>query len=173
MQDNSKDNNLIIAIKNLTADSILFNNIAGTTEVYTKESIEQQLKIILSEVEELVTAFKSETPVSVAAEAVDVVVTVLGLLQKLNNAGIDVPEITDRIGQKNLDKFPDVSQVTLVNDTIKDYADKGITVAPSINLGKYVIRDSNGKVRKALGFTPVVLDDCTTDELRFGFPSLQ
>lgn len=168
-----KDAELKQAISNLTEDSLAFNVIASTAYTYTKESIEQQLKIILSEVEELVTAFKSETPVDVAAEAVDVVVTVIGLLQKLNNAGIDVPEIAERIGSKNLDKFPDVSQVTLVNDTIKDYADKGVTVAPSINLGKYVIRDSNGKVRKVLGFTPVVLDDCTTDELRFGFPSLQ
>lgn len=165
------DNEMQALFADLSDNSCLFNEIAGTSEDYSKEAIESQLKIILSEVEELVTAFNEETPTDVAAEAVDVVVTVIGLLQKLNNAGIDCYTIAKRIGEKNLEKFP--SSLALVEASIKDYTDKGIKVTAVANTeyftGKYVIRDEHGKVRKPLGFTKVNLSDCGSKELQYGF----
>ena len=125
-------------LASLSDDSCLFNDIGGTSDDCSKEAIESQLKIILSEVQELVTAFNEETPTDVAAEAVDVVVTVIGLLQKLNNAGIDCYTIAKRIGEKNLEKFP--SNVALVEATVKDYADKGIKVTAVANTGYFPVK---------------------------------
>lgn len=162
-------------LASLSDDSCLFNDIAGTSEDYSKEAIDNQLKIILSEVQEMVTAYNEETPVDLAAEAVDVVVTVIGLLQKLNNAGIDCYTIAKRIGEKNLEKFP--TSIALVEATVKDYADKGIKVTAVANTNhfpvKYTIRDEHGKTRKPLGFTKVNLSDCGSKELQYGFISKQ
>lgn len=169
------DNEMQAMLADLSDNSCLFNDIAGTSDDCSKEAIESQLKIILSEVQELVTAFNEETPTDVAAEAVDVIVTVIGLLQKLNNAGIDCYTIAKRIGEKNLEKFP--SNLALVEATVKDYADKGIKVTAVANTEhfpvKYIIRDEHGKVRKPLGFTKVDLSDCGSKELQYGFISKQ
>jgi MazG nucleotide pyrophosphohydrolase domain len=161
---------LAAAIAKLTNDSLKFNDISGSSDTYTHTSVEQQLRMMLSEVEELVTAFKTERPINVAAEAVDVIVTVIGLLQKLNNAGMDVSNVAGLIADKNLEKFPKVGQVTLVNDTIKDYDSRGITVVATSNNGHYAIKDTNGKCRKPLGFTPVDLSVVEKGQIADCFP---
>lgn len=170
-----KDYYLERAITDLTFDSCMFNNIAGTSDDYSKQALENQLKLILSEVQELVDAFNGEAPINVAAEAVDVAVTTIGLLQKLNNAGIDIQEVTKRIGVKNLEKFP--LDITEVNRTVSDYESKGVkTTVSSTNtdgITRYVIRDTNGKVRKPIGFTSVNLNGLTPINLKYGFVDKQ
>ena len=163
---------LVSAIEYLADKSCLFNDISGSSNNCTHTAVKQQLQMVLSEVQELVNAFNSEQPVNVAAEGVDVVVTVVGLLQKLNNAGLDVSTVAKMIAEKNLEKFPTVSQVSLVNRTITDYASKGITVKPTINQGYYAIKDQDGKCRKPLGFEPVDLSSVNKGEVTDCFPVL-
>jgi NTP pyrophosphatase (non-canonical NTP hydrolase) len=172
MTNNKKQLNfkLTAAIAKLTNDSLKFNDISGSSDSFTHTSVEQQLRMILSEVGELVKAFKTEQPINVAAEAVDVIVTVIGLLQKLNNAGMDVSSVAGLIADKNLEKFPTVNQVSLVDRTISDYASKGITVVATSNNGHYAIKDTNGKCRKPLGFTPVDLSTVEKGQLKDCFP---
>ena len=163
---------LVSAIEYLADKSCMFNDISGSSSNFTHTAIEQQLKMVLSEVDELVKAFNSEQPVNVAAEAVDVIVTVVGLPQKLNNAGLNTADVAYLIADKNLEKFPTVSQLSLVNRTIADYASKGITVKPTINQGHYAIKDQDGKCRKPLGFEPVDLSSVNKGELTDCFPVL-
>lgn len=166
-------NSFLDSISYLTEKSLTFNDFSFASKDYSSEAVENQLKIILSEVQELVDAFKNETPINVAAEAVDVIVTTIGLLQKLDNAGLDVSKVTELIADKNLEKF--TTNPEDAHNTVKYYEKQGVWTNVFFNkdFGVYSVLDSNGKIRKPIGFISVKLDDVALGNLQYSFPKKQ
>lgn len=140
--------------------SYLFNDISGASKETSYEAIEAQLVLVKEEVKELADAVEQMEAAEVMAEAIDVLVVTMGLLQKLEALGFDVDKACQRIGQTNLTKFP--TSLTVVDESVKMYEGIGVKVTPTFDFtcDRWVLRDENGKVRKPVGFKKATFDDC-------------
>lgn len=127
-----------------------FNEIASQLNNPNKDSIALQLDLIQEEYLEGVEAYDKEDRVELLDSAVDMWVVVSGLLQKLEVMGYDVEEALKRVTDNNLTKFADMGQLTV---------QEGFTQTYNKKHKMYVLKDSNGKVRKYPWYKPVNLSD--------------
>ena len=148
-------------IKEFTSKCYLFNKVAGKDNLFDKQSIQEQIDLIKEEVKETQEGLDNNDLVELADGAIDVLVTTLGLIQKLENLGTDMNKAAKIIADNNLSKFTKDWQV--VESTIQHYKEKGELVYPTFyneeNL--YAIkRIIDNKVMKPVGFVSADLSSC-------------
>jgi len=161
---NMKFNQKISALDQLFIDTEQCCNIAGQTQSVDIESKLQQFDIIQEEVKELLTAIGNHDLTEQLDACVDTLVTVFGFMLKLQQQGADLDKAMIKTGANNLTKFPidrDVAEAT-----IQKYKNKGINVGISFNpmYNRWVIKDTNGKYKKPVGFVDNDLTDCFIKE---------
>lgn len=138
----------------------MFNEIAGNFEGDMEELVDNQLGYVFEELCETITALENKDAVGLLDGAVDGWVTLVGLLQKLEAAGFNVAEAIRRVDENNLSKCPphSASGGKVVYDTLTKNQTWSVTLNDKYQ--KYVIKDTEGKVRKPISFEPVNLSDC-------------
>ena len=145
--------------------SLQFNAISGADKETDIKSIDKQLGFVLDEARELkdavnnyYLAFTEEG--EIVKEALDVLVTVVGLLQKMQNRGYDIEAAANEVGANNLSKYP--KQHTDAMQSLQDLAKQGVNAYVAFNpvYNCYVIRDvETGKVRKPSNYVKVNSDN--------------
>jgi len=142
--------------QDLYEDVCTFNRLAGKDTATTKEDLLRQVRLIQEELDETRTAIEQDNPVEILDGAVDVAVTLFGLMQQLENSGYDVDGASAVTADNNLSKFVYSS----------DFADKTleylIELEPYMQFRieehqdgfnrVYVIKDQFDKVRKPLSY---------------------
>lgn len=152
-------------LQNLVNMSLQFNAISGADKETDIKSIDKQLGFVLDEARELkdavgnyYLAFTEEG--EIVKEALDVLVTVVGLLQKMQNRGYDIEAAANEVGANNLSKYPNLhSDAT---QSLQDLAKQGVNAYVAYNpvYNCYVIRDvETGKVRKPSNYVKVNSDN--------------
>ena len=131
-----------------------FNDLAGNLEDVKPNSIAAQLDFIQEEYLETVEAFDLKDDKELLDGAIDIFVTSVGLLQKLEAAGFNVKEAMQRVDQNNLSKFLRYDQEVMDNKHFK------WTMKFNDKYQRWVLKDALGKVKKPLNFKPVEIGDC-------------
>lgn len=147
----------VVKLRNLTYIS---NEISGQHTKLSQEDFRNQMEIIRSEFQETVDAIEEKNNVELLDGAVDLLVTVFGLIRKLDEAGFDTARAMQKVGMNNLTKFP--TSLTVVDDSVKMYADKGVSIRPvfSHHYDRWALLDEGDKYKKPVGFKDVDLSDC-------------
>ena len=153
-------------LNNFKKDQDDFNIISGQADNTSPLDIKNQLDLIKEEVFELDTDIQTLNFEGIVGETVDVLFTALGLVQKLENKGINMKKAMKIIAEANLSKFP-----LLYSDAEESeefYKNKGINVKVSYNedYEVYVIKDENDKVRKSVNFVKADVSSCVPEELK-------
>ena len=94
-----------------------FNTISGSAQKTSAVDIMNQIKLMQEETEETTEAYKQGDITGVLDGCVDVLYVTLGLLQKLQNAGVDTEGAMKQVAQDNLKKFP--KRVKEVTDSLR------------------------------------------------------
>lgn len=128
-----------------------FNDIAENYNNVDEFSIDNQISFIFSELTETITAFEAKDAVEVLDGACDVLVTTVGLLQKLEAAGFNVSEAIKRVNANNMSKY--------IPDGQSRQFDSEFTARLNPKHNVWVIRDNSRKIRKPNNFMPVSLTD--------------
>jgi hypothetical protein len=138
-------------------DADMFNDISGSSTACTKKDIGNQIALMQEEVQETYDAYLNGDMVETLDGCIDTLYVTLGLLQKLNNLGIDTEGAMRKVAYDNIQKFP-ISEM-VAEETIKMYSEKGVEVISKYDVlhNAYVIKDMNDKVKKPLGFIPTDL----------------
>lgn len=145
------------------------NEIPGTLDKARKSKtneefkaiLQNQIKIIQSELQETIDAIEANDALEVLDGACDTFVTVAGLLQ-LVDSRINAREALLEVCANNLTKFISVfdpNKDQIVKDTIEKYSKDGITVKAVVNQQYNMIAfiDDNGKYRKPSNYKAVDL----------------
>lgn len=135
-----------------------FNEFAGNNYKLSKKDFEAQYKCLVEEVNEIGEGLETGNLEEVLDGVVDVLVVATGLAHKLEAFGINVGEAVCRITENNLSKFPEYTTKEAL-ETVKLYSDKSESVIASDIMGKLVVKDLNGKIRKPASFVSVDLSD--------------
>lgn len=139
----------------------LLNSLIGNPEYHPStdeffNSVANQIGIVQEEVSEALDEAVDQDLEKLTKEVADVMVTSIGLLQKLQRSGVPIDEVLDRICEANLRKFhrdPDEA-----NKTVEFYNEKGIEtfvrVVTLTNGEEYyaVIRVTDNKMLKPYNF---------------------
>ena len=141
-----------------------FNCIAGKLEYpVQRKTLKNAVERIEEELNELrYKGVLDENPKEILDGIVDVLVTAFGFAQLLERNGYNVARAMRKIAHNNLTKFVDDSQIA--QDTVKMYADKGEECYVKNDLDKFVVlRKSDDKVMKPIGYISVDINDCLPD----------
>ena len=146
------------------AEVFKFNSVAGNLDKpATYKQLEAQLKLVQEELTEtLDKGIISEDNVEIVDGACDMLVTLFGFVQMLERSGYDVVGAMEAVCENNNTKFiNDISSAAnVVNNSVRFYdEEKNERVSFSYNEAwkVFVLKDSNGKVRKPLGYESVCL----------------
>lgn len=137
-------------------DVCTFNRIAGKDFSTSKEDLLRQVLLIQEELNETRHAIEQDNPVEILDGAIDVAVTLFGLMQQLENSGYDVDVASLVTANNNLLKF--VASKELAEQTAEHLRakEKGMTFRveeyESASGKLYVIKDQFDKVRKPIGY---------------------
>lgn len=146
-------------ILDLFNDTDKFNHIAGAYNDLSRESFNNQLKIIQEEYEEFVEGHNTKDLVETVDGLVDALITLFGYQRKMQERyNIDFSAIMQKIAENNLSKFLPGDSSALVSETLASYLDKGQHVISEYNseYDVFVIRDAvTKKVKKPINFVPV------------------
>lgn len=147
-------------------DQDAFNLISGQSGKTSYEDIKNQLDLVKEEVFELDADVQTLNFEGIVGETVDVVFTILGLVQKLENKGINMLKAMEIVAKANLSKFPAV--YSDVKESEEFYKNKEIPVKISYNehYGVFVIKDENDKVRKSVNFVKADVSECIPSKLK-------
>jgi hypothetical protein len=150
-------------------DCYLFNKVAGKALQVTHSDLSEQFKLIVEELKETCDGLATNNPEEVLDGTIDVLVTTFGLLQKLENLGVDVNKAMFKTADNNLSKFPQSESIAI--DTVQMYESQDVTVTVEYysEFDRFVIKDENGKVKKPVGFISNDLKDCLPEELQTTF----
>jgi hypothetical protein len=143
--------------------TLMFNSIAGQLQSITQASLDHQAKLCLDEAIEL-TESKTDK-VNALKEAIDVLVTAFGYLQKLEEAyGCDTGLAMNIVNGNNLSKFAETAEDLI--PSVRMYMDKGIKVDVQYDneSGLYCLKDESGKVRKPDWYEDADLSICFPTE---------
>lgn len=146
-------------------DCYLFNDLAGKSRQSTWKDLQAQYDLIQEETSEILEGIENRDIIEVLDGAVDVLVVTIGLLQKLQSKGIDVSLALKLVAENNLSKFTE--DKSSAEDTVEQLKMQGIEASAEYQpfFDVYVIKDTNGKVRKPIDFESVYLLDCVPSEL--------
>jgi hypothetical protein len=159
MQDNYN-------ISDFQMDCYAFNEIAGKHNKTTLKDIEFQYKLILEETKEIKDkGIDHNNAKEVVDGVVDVLVTALGLAQKLEHLGVDMNKAMRDTAYNNLTKYP-TKELTAIQ-TAQMYEEDGIPVQVEFNseYELFVIKNWNDKVMKPIDFESNDLSNCIPKEL--------
>lgn len=153
-------------ISDLVCDTNEFNSIAGNDTKLTKQDYESQYKVLLEEVYEIKEALDTDNVVELVDGVIDVLVVISGFVQKLENQGINMSKAMELIAENNLSKY--TMNAYVADMSVADYKSKGIEVVSEFNKEYcvYVLRDTNGKVRKPINFKSVDISDCIPEGVK-------
>lgn len=158
-------------ISDFQGDCYSFNEIAGKDKLGTLKDIEFQYNLILEETKEIKEkGIDKNNAKEVVDGVVDVMVTALGLMQKLELLGVDMNKAMRDTAYNNLTKFPSKELVAI--QTAQMYEEDGVqvTVEYDCNYELFVIKNLKDKVMKPIGFESNDLSNCIpADLLQNGF----
>lgn len=136
--------------------------IEPNTEEFWKQ-IRSQTELVLEETKETLDAAIDEDPLELLDGVADIMVTAIGLYQKLILSGYETPEALDRVCDNNLTKFHRDPEEA--NKTVEFYTEKGVEtfvrlVTMQDGTEYYgVINKESGKLLKPYNFVGVDLTD--------------
>lgn len=141
-----------------------FNTVTGgltnSNHEQTLDGIELQLSLIDEELKEGYEAFTQEDATELADAAGDILVVAMGLVQRLNSAGFNMPKVLQRICDNNMSK---VISTHTYNVNPEAFLPEGAT-AQETPYGYVVFkRNTDMKVVKPVGFEPVSLAGCVPE----------
>lgn len=158
-------------ISEFQMDCYAFNDIAGKDSQCSLKDIEFQYNLILEETKEIKEkGIDHNNAKEVVDGVVDVLVTALGLVQKLENLGVDMNKAMRDTAYNNLTKYPS-DERTAIETAIK-YEEDGVRVKVEYNSDYelFTIKNMKDKVMKPIGFESNDLSDCIpADLLENGF----
>ena len=148
-----------------SADCYLFNELAGKDKQCSYRDIYQQAQLVHEETNEILCGVADNNPEEVLDGAIDVMVVTLGLMQKLEQLGVDVSKAMQKTAMNNFSKFP--SDFVIAQESVAALKEKGVECRAEYNeeYELYVIKDANDKVRKPLDFVSNDLLDCIPEVL--------
>ena len=126
-----------------------FNEIGGSLQNITKDSIALQLDLIQEEYLETVQAFDDCNSEEFADGIADLFVVVCGMIQKLEVVGYDMEAVLAAVCENNLSKYIPVGKAI--------HYDPEFTKTLNEKHQVYVLRDKKLKIRKPTNFKPVDL----------------
>ena len=158
-------------ISDFQDDCYAFNDIAGKSDLTTLKDIEFQYNLIYEETKEIKDkGIDHNNAKEVVDGVVDVMVTALGLMQKLESLGIDMNKAMRDTAYNNLTKFPSDERTAI--ETAVRYEQEGEKINASYNsqYELFVIKNHKDKVMKPNGFESNDLSNCIpADLLQNGF----
>lgn len=141
-------------------DVYAFNEIAEKDKAATHLDLCKQFKLIVEELKETSDGLNENNPVEVLDGVVDVLVTGLGLLQKLEALGFNSQKALYKTALNNLSKYPDSEHIALLTAQKFEADNVNVTVTYNSAYDLFVIKDDEDKVRKPVNFVSNSLDDC-------------
>lgn len=153
-------------ISDFQIDCYAFNEIAGKHNLTALKDIEFQYNLIAEETKEIKDKGIDQNNVKETLDGViDVMVTALGLLQKLEYLGVDTNKAMKDTAENNLTKYP-AKELTAIQ-TAQKYEEDGIPVTVEYNSDYelFVIKNWNDKVMKPIDFESNDLSNCIPAEL--------
>jgi hypothetical protein len=153
-------------ISDFQLDCYAFNEIAGKHKLTSLKDIEFQYKLIAEETKEIKDkGIDQNNAKEVLDGVIDVMVTALGLLQKLEYLGVDGNRAMRDTAYNNLTKYP-VKELTAIQ-TAQKYEEDGIMVMVEYNslYDLFVIKNMHDKVMKPIDFESNDLSNCIPKEL--------
>ncbi len=147
----------------------VFNEVAEKSTKVSFSDIYQQYKLIEEELKETKDALATNNPQEVLDGAIDVLVTTIGLLQKLENLGVNVSRGLTKTAVNNMTKFVYTEADALETVDMYDKQKEDVFVTYNAKHDCFVIKDKHDKVRKPSTFLRNTLDDCIPDNLKEGF----
>lgn len=158
--------NLTYSFEDFASDCYLFNELAGKDKQCSYKDIYQQSLLINEEVNEILCGVTDNNSEEVLDGVIDVLVVTLGLMQKLEQLGVDVSKAMQKTALNNFSKFP--TDFVIAQESVVALKEKGVECRAEYNedYELYVIKDSNDKVRKPLDFVSNDLLDCIPSELQ-------
>lgn len=139
-----------------------FNNISGASNELSEKAFIEQYTYIREEFGEMTNTFNGEAinPTlgpqmlePLLDDTLDVIITAFGMLQKLENLGVDINAAAIATANNNLSKYP--TRPYIAYESVDRFTRDGITVNAVFNEAEncFVLRDaSNGKVKKPFDF---------------------
>lgn len=153
-------------ISDFQVDCYAFNEIANKHNLVTLKDIERQYELILEETKEIKEkGIDENNAIEVLDGCMDVMVTALGLMQKLEFLGVDVNKAMRDTAINNLAKFPFDKQEVI--DTSTHYMSQGVAVTAEYNTEYevFVIKNKQDKVMKPISFESNDLSNCIPIDL--------
>lgn len=152
-----------------------FNDISKQFEGDKRDGVDLSIDLVFEEIVETIHAMddgmsdypnsdKIDAEIELLDGAADVFVVLMGLLQKLQNAGFDIEKALIRVCENNLSKFPKSIPPTEFNW----YEQQKWTPVYNDRYGCFVLKDENGKSRKPIDFVPVTLADLVPKDFFLG-----
>ena len=137
-----------------------FGIIAGKDGVPSEDDLKNQVRLITEESKELKDTFEMGEPlINTLQELTDVLVVSFGLLEQFRKLNYDVDGALLAVADCNLSKFTKDRDEAW--KSMEEYHDTGVDVTVDYNedYKVYVIKDTNDKVRKPIGFKKVNLEE--------------
>ena len=153
-------------ISDFQMDCYAFNEVAGKDKLGTLKDIEFQYNLILEETKEIKEkGIDKNNAKEVVDGVVDVMVTALGLMQKLEHLGVDMNKAMRDTAYNNLTKYPSDEYIAIQTAQKYEQEGKQVTVEYKSEYELFVIKDLKDKVMKPLGFESNDLSDCIPEDL--------
>lgn len=153
-------------ISEFQMDCYAFNDIAGKDSQCSLKDIEFQYNLILEETKEIKEkGIDHNNAKEVVDGVVDVLVTALGLVQKLEYLGVDMNKAMRDTAYNNLTKYPSDERTAI--ETAQKYEQEGTQVYVEYNSDYelFVIKNLKDKVMKPVGFESNDLSNCIPKDL--------
>lgn len=154
------------SIADFQVECYKFNTIAGKDTLTSLKDIEFQYNLILEETKEIKEkGIDCNNAKEVVDGVVDVLVTALGLAQKLEHLGVDMNKAMRDTAYNNLTKYPS-DERTAIETAIK-YEQEGTQVKVEYNseYELFVIKNMKDKIMKPVGFESNDLSNCIPEDL--------
>ena len=144
-----------------------FNDISGANKELSLKSMREQFLYIDEEANEIRDALSTDNLTEVLDGCIDTIITVFGLLQKLENLGVDINQAGIDTAMNNLSKYP--SSPTVAHETVERKRLECIETKAVFNEAEncYAIRNiKNGKIVKPYNFVSNDLSKFITKEVK-------
>ena len=144
-----------------------FNDISGANKELSLKAMREQFLYIDEEVNEIRDALNTDNLTEVLDGCIDTIITVFGLLQKLENLGVDINQAAIGTALNNLSKYP--SPPAVAHETVERKRLEGVETKAAFNEAEncYAIRNVNtGKIIKPYNFVSNDLSKFITTEVK-------
>lgn len=153
-------------ISEFQMDCYAFNDIAGKDSQCSLKDIEFQYNLILEETKEIKEkGIDHNNAKEVVDGVVDVLVTALGLVQKLEYLGVDMNKAMRDTAYNNLTKYPSDERTAIETAQKYEQEETQVTVEYNSDYELFVIKNMKDKVMKPVGFESNDLSNCIPEDL--------